>query len=82
MSNIDVEQFMIGLEGLGIPTTKERIYYLFRRFDKTEDGTLSYEELAAALVPKDERYAYELTSRQSVQLFSDKTMELFKMLLL
>lgn len=60
MSNIGIDQFMHGLEGLGIPSTIERVAFLFRRFDKTRDGTLSYEELASALLPKNERYAYEL----------------------
>lgn len=82
LANISVEQFMFGLEALGIPTTRERICLLFKRFDKTRDGTLSYEELAAALVPRDARYADELNGRQSVELFSHETMELFKSLLL
>lgn len=82
MNNISVDQFMFGLEALGIPTTRERICLLFKRYDKTRDGTLSYEELAAAMCPRDARYAEELNGRQSVELFSHETMELFKSLIL
>ena len=77
-TNISIEQFMFGLQALGIPTTRDRICLLFKRFDKSRDGALSYEELSAALVPRDARYADELNGRQAVELFSHETMELFK----
>ena len=62
-AKVTLEDFLYGLDRLGIAQQPMDVSLMYRRFDSDTDGRLGFWEFSNAILPVDERYRDEVEQR-------------------